>query len=342
MAAVFKQSKYRSPFSSCSTAHMPVARITWLGLVMLSIMASSLAFNMVFSRMVHHASRHLLHPDLVFSPGQDSSRAVRIRRVYHRRSCLKTNATNQGIRLFVGVLSRPRHITARDVIRTTWGADRRLERLMFFTQRPKDDAIFKELRTEATTMKDLVISSEIYEDYYNITYSVLEIFRTAARMGDAITHVLKTDEDVYVRLSLLLPALDAMPRQWLYAGAPMGEGSVIRTKGIRFVPYSNWESDKPVRYAFGWGYVVTIDIAEEIAAGAAHMIMPGNNLLIIEDVAVGYWVQYIGDEKKVNINYNGSVRISESCGPKDVFYHIKTKPQWETIDCMHRHGGLCC
>jgi hypothetical protein len=251
-------------------------------------------------------------------------------------------ASGSSIKLFLGVLSAPGNVEARATVRQTWGSVKTLSRLMFFVLRPRNDTTFMQLRSEAVTHGDVVITSEVYEGYYNITYAVLDIFKTAAVMGDAFTHVAKTDDDCYVRLNLLLPALEAMPHQWLYAGAPMTHGSVIRSTGWHHVPYSNWASDQPVRYGFGMGYILTMDLAKEIAAGAPHMIMAPDNLLIIEDVAVAYWVAYVGKEKNITINYEAAIKHSESCTPGDMFLHVKSKPQWKVIQCMYDRGGACC
>jgi hypothetical protein len=258
-------------------------------------------------------------------------------------NCTKPRpAPADAIKLFVGVLSTSHNTQARQTIRATWGQDAMLHKVMFFVQRPRSDAVFKEVRREATLMGDIVISSEVHEDYYNITYSVLEIFKTAARIGEGITHVVKTDEDCYLRTRLLVPRLEALPKQWLYAGGIMDVASVIRTPGWHSVPYSNWNSDQPVRYAFGVGYVVSVDIAREIAAGAAHMIMAPNNLLIIEDVAVGYWIEHVGRERNTTIQYHALSASISQCAPNLVFIHITSKPQWKAIHCMYDHDGQCC
>jgi hypothetical protein len=263
------------------------------------------------------------------------------------RPFYSTSAEAQGecsVNIFIGVLSAAANVEARNTVRETWGAHPLLasSRVMFFVLRPHSDSNFQAVRREAAETGDIFMTSEVYEDYYNITYAVLNIFKVAATMSDSFTHIAKTDDDCFVRPAPLLNALAGMPRQWLYAGSPLGYGSVIRTPGWHYVPYSNWASDEGVRYGFGAGYVLSMDLAKEIAAGAAHVIMPADNLLIIEDVAVGYWVSHVAKEQGVSINYNDSIARGDGCNPDLMFAHITRKPQWQALRCLHAQGTDCC
>jgi hypothetical protein len=214
---------------------------------------------------------------------------------------------------------------------------------MFFVLRPHDNTAFRQLRQEAVTAGDVVVTSEVYAHYNHITYAVLDIFKSAAVLGSDITHVWKTDDDAYVRWSLLLPALEAMPHEWLYAGAPLVPGSAIRGEGWHAVSYENWARDDPVRYGFGLGYIVSMDIAEHIAAGAPHVIMPPRNLLIIEDVAMGYWADFIGKENNVSISYRTIDHSLGNCTSTAMFWHVQPKQQAsQVIRCMHARQGECC
>lgn len=254
-------------------------------------------------------------------------------------------AAEGDIRLFVGVLSAASNVQARQAVRETWGADSRLARVVFVSLRPTSNESFWQLRKEAAQYSDVLVTSSVDEGYYNITYAVLDIFRAAAAMGPAVSHVMKTDDDCYVRVSPLLIALSGMTRHWLYAGWPMITGTVIRGHGDGWhvVPYSNWASDTPVRYGFGLGYVLSSDLAQQIAAGAPHVLMRPDNLLIIEDVAVGYIVDFIGRDQNVTVQYDDSMPMSvNGCRPQDIVVHIAQTPKWRVLRCMHETGGSCC
>lgn len=140
----------------------------------------------------------------------------------------------QELRVFVGVLSRTGSIIQRNAIRRTWASDMRLARVMFFVLRPRSEQVVHDLINEAATYGDMVLTPEL-ESYYNTTYSVVNMLKVAAGMADHITHLLKTDEDVYVRVPLLLQTLQKLPETWLYAGKV-------------------WETkvDRNPKYRWGW------------------------------------------------------------------------------------------
>lgn len=47
----------------------------------------------------------------------------------------------------------------------------------------------------------------------------------------------------------------------------------------------------------GAGYVVSMDLVREVAAGAALLASPSPGLFKLEDIAMGSWVQYIARDR---------------------------------------------
>ena len=66
----------------------------------------------------------------------------------------------------------------------------RLERVLFFAAKPRDEDAFDELRAEAVAERDLVILPHVWEHYDNITHQTLEMCRAAA-LERRMTHLLK-------------------------------------------------------------------------------------------------------------------------------------------------------
>lgn len=250
-----------------------------------------------------------------------------------------TDAIRQEFGLFVGVLSASRNFKARQAIRQTWGADARLTRVMFFILRPKSNATFLRLQDEAVEYGDIQVTSEIVESYNSITHSTLSIFRAAAAVGPQVKLVMKTDDDSYIRVPLLLEALRDTPREWLYAGWPMYPTAIPRPPGYWGIAYDNWPENSTVKYGWGAGYLLSVDLARRIAAGAPHIIMPYNNLVRLEDYAVGLWVDALSQLHDVPVHYHVWEYNSTDCDSTTVLMHWQ-KPA--DLRCVHANDGECC
>jgi hypothetical protein len=223
---------------------------------------------------------------------------------------------------------------------------------MFFVLKPSHEEAFKRIRDEAVLHRDVVVTSHADETYLNCTYAVLDMFRTIAHIGTA-THLLKTDEDCYVRVDELLHALQALPVTWLYAGNPIGRDKFSRTSDApRFVPFSNWPAsmapndDTPV-YAWGYAAVLTMDFVQQIAAGVPHIMMPPNNLLRVEDVATGVWVEYVVKHNGVNVTYSSKVPLHPSiCDNALAVVHLSSQHARHKVpavmNCMFNNQHKCC
>jgi hypothetical protein len=231
------------------------------------------------------------------------------------------------ISVFVGVLSRTNRSEARQAVRQTWGGDPRLARVMFFTLRPPTTASWAQLQREAAQHGDIVVTGEVVEGYTNITHSTLSLLRTSMALPGC-THVFKTDDDVYVRVGMLLQQLQQLPREWLLAGFPHQ-----KTRQPPYVPFG-----------FGWGWAVSANIARLIAAGGPHLVPEPGSLFFKEDHQVGYWVAALAAGANASVTVGGSPwRLYAghvACNASDVVTHLSGA--WEPLYCMHRRGGECC
>lgn len=268
-----------------------------------------------------------------------SSTACRIAAWRLTASTRSASQANQPVRLFIGVLSRASNAEVRQAIRDTWGKDERLAGLKFVVLRPGSDELFRAVRDEAAAYEDIIVVANRLEHYHNITYSTLELFRAAALMGKGVTHVLKTDDDCYVRVDLMLEALAKTPKHWMYGGRPIDRVSrVVRDPRSKahFVPYSNWASDALLPpYAFGLGAVLTMDLVKHIAAGAAYVTMAPENLLRLEDVSTGIWVDTVAKEQQQQINYVELPFEIRVCRSTDALTHMY-KSLWPSTADAHR------
>jgi hypothetical protein len=248
------------------------------------------------------------------------------------------SSTRQHYGIFVGVLSSAANVQARQAIRETWGADSRLLRVVFVTLRPASNNTLAQLQAEAVQHGDLLVVSDISDNYYNITYATIAVFKAAVAMGPPVKFVLKTDDDCYIRVPKLLDALHDAPLQLTYAGYPLKPARLHRS-GKYAITWSMWPGNNTkVIYAWGAGYVLSIDLARMIAAGAPHQLTP--QMVQIEDMAVGLWVEGLAQQHNLTINYH-YFHYNMSCDAEAVASHLKEKTGAK-LRCIHQRQGQCC
>eukprot|EP01023_Acetabularia_acetabulum_P000470 TRINITY_DN10182_c0_g1_i2.p1 TRINITY_DN10182_c0_g1~~TRINITY_DN10182_c0_g1_i2.p1 ORF type:complete len:257 (-),score=30.19 TRINITY_DN10182_c0_g1_i2:155-925(-) len=212
----------------------------------------------------------------------------------------------------------------------------------FFIARPQNlEDIFK-IRKETEIHNDIVFIPYVQESYENITYQTLEIFRQGALEVGA-THVMKTDDDTYIRVLMLMERLYQSAKQWMFMGNLELEerGGRVANRETNSQWYISWE-EWPHRlyppWAHGAGYIVTKDLAREIGAGAA-VIPSGPKLFRLEDVAMGMWVDQISKDKNISINYVDDKNFGfwTECYPRYVLIHY-VKPQ-KMVKMFHANGS---
>lgn len=243
-------------------------------------------------------------------------------------------------RLFLGVLSSSGNVDRRNAIRDTWGGDKRLYRVLFFVSRPRDDAVFDSLRKEATDKGDVVVLGHVWESYENITYQTFEVCRAAYVDGQA-THVVKVDDDSYVRVGTVLREVAVMPRSKGFMGyiESPGGGPHRDPSNQWYVSREEWASDRYPPWAHGTGYVVTMDVAREIAAGVPYRLRP-DRLFKLEDISFGSWVEFVAQDRGWDIQLVVSKRFNYGgCTAHDAVSHYIDA---ERQRCMWKRRGRCC
>lgn len=120
------------------------------------------------------------------------------------------------VSLFVGVVSSFKNIERRRAIRETWGKRHVHCTVRFVIGRPHNESMYSSIALEASTWHDVILAADGREGYYNIAYQTYEVFR-AVVMG-RFSHLMKVDDDSYVRIDPLLGVLQQWPRSGLYMG----------------------------------------------------------------------------------------------------------------------------
>jgi hypothetical protein len=247
---------------------------------------------------------------------------------------------DNNLRVFVGVLSLSVNQDKRAAIRETWGSDPRLSRVVFILSKPREKGITEAVHQEILRHNDVVVVGHVLEHYFNITHQTLELFRTAYAFHGNITHVLKCDDDSYIHVGRLLSLLTPLPHHYTWAGAiNRGYTPNRDPKSKWFVSKVEWAEDHSSMYwSHGPGYVLTMDLARLLSAGAVSQCMP-EPLFKLEDIAIGSWLTCLEMKQHLNITKVRSRVNLLGCAPADIISHYMSPNQ---MRCMFKQNGMCC
>eukprot|EP01026_Neomeris_dumetosa_P037949 TRINITY_DN3086_c0_g3_i1.p1 TRINITY_DN3086_c0_g3~~TRINITY_DN3086_c0_g3_i1.p1 ORF type:complete len:519 (+),score=67.19 TRINITY_DN3086_c0_g3_i1:85-1641(+) len=189
------------------------------------------------------------------------------------------------VRFFVAITSeccKQRGRERRQAIRDTWKSDALSKRsnieIRFVLGQPDPEngditAIHKRLQDELVFAGGDMLMIRGVDHYRNLRNKTIRLFRFALTSPNKFTHVLKTDDDCYVRIKYVLAAImdkDVDPPQprmdGLYLGCVENRGGFQPVRD----PKSKWYISKEEmsdsvapwgqRYLSGWGYVLSRDV----------------------------------------------------------------------------------
>ncbi|KFM27449.1 UDP-GlcNAc:betaGal beta-1,3-N-acetylglucosaminyltransferase 6 [Auxenochlorella protothecoides] len=230
------------------------------------------------------------------------------------------------VRILVGVTSAccsPRARARRDSVRRTWIKRTRALHpnvdIVFFLSQPENASVAAKalgpIAEELAEHGDIVIvrGPDTYMDLPNKTFRMLR-FGHAHPTG--YTHILKTDDDCYLRVSHLLKALRAGfhpirdPASKWYVSEEQLPNSAV--------PFG-------VKYLAGWGYVLSRDLFTRIVhktnlwAADPESAPAWYTLLAWEDVLIGMMLMDVVDLPEDHRGFRAAWR---SCPAETVLRHL--------------------
>nr|CAB3466512.1 unnamed protein product [Digitaria exilis] len=194
------------------------------------------------------------------------------------------------IQLFVGILSATNHFSERMAIRKTWMQFPAIQLgnvvARFFVALSHRKEINAALKKEAEYFGDIVILPFI-DRYELVVLKTVAICQYGVQNVTA-DYIMKCDDDTFVRLDIVLQQITTYNRTLpLYLGNLNLLHRPLR-RGKWAVTYEEWPEAVYPPYANGPGYVLSIDIARDIASRHANHSL---RLFKMEDVSMGMWVE---------------------------------------------------
>ncbi|GJN35503.1 hypothetical protein PR202_gb24286 [Eleusine coracana subsp. coracana] len=194
------------------------------------------------------------------------------------------------IKLFIGILSATNHFAERMAIRKTWMQFPAIQLgnvvARFFVALSHRKEINAALKKEAEYFGDIVILPFI-DRYELVVLKTVAICQYGVQNVTA-EYIMKCDDDTFVRLDVVLQQVTSYDKNLpLYLGNLNLLHRPLR-RGKWAVTYEEWPEAVYPPYANGPGYVISIDIAKDIASRHANQSL---RLFKMEDVSMGMWVE---------------------------------------------------
>lgn len=245
--------------------------------------------------------------------------------------------------LLVLVASALKHSDRRLAIRETWGDKIKLDKInvkilfLLGTTASQDDELESQLNTENENYSDLV-REDFLDSYQNLTLKTVAGVKWAAIFCSQTRWVMKTDDDMFVNIPLLMSHLDqkySKGNKRVITGCikngPNGAPQPVNSAGIKF---------KPVHPPFtaGAGYVVSGNLIELLYRASLAI-----KIIRVEDAFLtGYCAKAVGDVEKHHDNqFSCGELVARDCDMTNKMTGHKVTPERMKLINKKLENNLC-
>lgn len=166
----------------------------------------------------------------------------------------------QDIKLVIIVCSAPQNFASRQAIRSTWGKDTtwtKNAKVLFVIGRTPQNVTDMFVSMEKIEYGD-VIHYNLVDSYYNLTLKSVSALKWATTRCANAKHVMKTDDDMFVNIPLLLKSVLQLDLANVVVGKLITKARPIRDKNSKwYVPYETYLDQYYPNYLSGTGYVMS-------------------------------------------------------------------------------------
>ena len=207
----------------------------------------------------------------------------------------KTGNDSKVIDLLLVVTTIHKNFKSRHILRNSWLSASKNNtaniRYVFLFGKTNDTELQKKLVAEASVYNDIV-QEDFIDAYRNLTYKTIMGLKWATKFCMQARYVMKTDDDMWINVPVLLNSLDAQykPLDIVY-GACWSGAPHRHTHSKWYVPEHLYPHKKYPMFCSGTGYVMKNETAEKIWKASEDI-----PFFYLEDVYVGLCLRYIGGQ----------------------------------------------
>lgn len=222
------------------------------------------------------------------------------------------NCSREHLRLLIVVTSNVSSAYRRNTIRMTWGRSLKQHqtnefRTYFVVGKIDDQDTMNKLEKESKQHNDIIIG-DYNEHFYNLSYKFETIFEWAYKYC-SYDYLLKTDDDVFVNLPLVMDLLGhaKTPKNKVYLGLRHHHPRVARS-GKYSVTYEEYAAKTYPDYCGGGAVIFSNDVVKNVIPYFQKSPFK------LDDVYVGMLVYNSGCEPILNECFD---LLDESCSFKN-------------------------
>eukprot|EP00736_Rhodelphis_marinus_P003413 Rmarinus@m.19861 len=233
--------------------------------------------------------------------------------IYLLFSCLMVVGSGEELKVMgIGIVSKSDYAAKRQLLRDTWFRYPIMQSLgspveiRFFVASPSDPVQLKALLDESEKHGDIEVIG-VKEHYDNVPLQVMRIAEYYSRDHPA-RFIMKTDDDVFVRVPHLLRYFGALP-----ANRPEGEiwgWYVPESEPHRVGKYAlteeHYPEDKYPPWIGGPAYIFSRELAESIVITNNEEPLRSVRL---EDVSMGLWIKQLQSRANTNVKFTDDRRF---------------------------------
>lgn len=237
--------------------------------------------------------------------------------------------------LVVLVMSAPNSLMGRDTIRETWARDLPETVLLRFVI--GSGSLLAEQRSsidrENFIHSDLLLLKSVNDSYGTLTLKLLESFKWLDRHAE-FTHLIKADEDSFVRVDRLAYELQKKPKERFYWGFFDGRAHV--KKAGKWAEKEWILCDRYLPYALGGGYVISSDLVHYVSSNSKYLKSFNS-----EDVSLGAWLGPLDIKRSHDTRFDTEYK-SRGCKNNNLIMHKQSPLQMrELYNNLHKMNQLC-
>lgn len=181
----------------------------------------------------------------------------------------------------------------------------------------------------------MLLLPDVSNEHRSLTFRTLRSFQYLSDSSLDYRYVLKCDDDSFMNLFAVTDYLSQRSTNGrLYWGQFLGGGYVLQDG--QYAEYQWSLCDRYLPYAFGGGYILSMDLVRLVSSNAPHLRMYRN-----EDVSLSVWLAPYNIDLVSDSRFN-TAAVSRGCKKSFIVMHkVDIEHMYKYFGGLAKEGFIC-